>query len=177
MPPDATTSRLVVITGPPAIGKTTAAYLLARRLPGTVARISGDVFVLAVSPFEASDDRRAFLLENLVSFIEHARAHAYDWIVIECVIPSDEFLDELIAGAGLAADSVHVFSILASEDAYRRRVEGRLAAQGGVQPEAQLAACCQWLHRIAALRRPQPVDTSAQTPEETAAALLRAVQP
>ncbi len=170
-------TNLIVITGPPAIGKTTVACLLSQRLAGTVARISGDVFVLAVTPFETSDERRAFLRENLVSFVRHAARHEYDWVVIECVIPSDEFLSRIMAETGLPPAQHHVFALLADGPAYERRVRARLCECDTPATERQLHSCRRWLERIAGLRQAAAIDTTSLTPEETAEAIRLRVLP
>ena len=170
-------TQAIVITGPPAVGKTTVAYLLSQQLSGTVARISGDVFVLAVTPLETSEERRRFLLANLASFTHHACDHGYDWVVIECVIPSDAFLARLVEAAGLPAERCHVFALLAEREAYERRLRTRLGGQITPATDRQVRSACEWLERIAALRRPIPIDTTHQTPEQTAAAIARAVRP
>jgi len=166
-------TNVVVMTGPPAIGKTTVAYLLSQRLPGTVARISGDVFVLAVTPLEPSEERRAFLRENLVSFTRHAVGHEYDWVVIECVIPSDEFLSRLVAETGLPAERHRIFALLAGPAAYERRLRARLDEYDASAAERQRSRCHEWMERIARLRRVVPIDTTSQSPEETVEAICR----
>lgn len=166
-------TRVILITGAPGVGKTTVAELLPARLGGTTARLGGDVFVLAVTPFEVSDDRRLFLRENLASFTHHAIAHAYDWVVLECVIPSDAFIEELREAIGIPRDRFFVVSILAEEAAYERRLR-RKTRHAGVS-EASLQACREWMERIRNLRAPTPIDSSAESPERTAAEVLRRV--
>lgn len=166
-------TNVIVITGPPAIGKTTVAYLLSQRLGGTVARISGDVFVLAVTPFETSEERRAFLRANLTSFARHAVGHAYDWVVIECVIPSGEFLRRFVAETELPAERHHIFALLAGREAYERRLRARLCECDTPATERQLRSCHEWLERIAGLREAVPIDTTSLSPERTAELILR----
>ena len=161
----------IIITGPPGVGKTTVAGLLADSLDGVTASISGDVFVLAVTPFEVSDDRRLFLLRNLASFARNSVANGYDWIVIECVIPSDEFLNDLITNTGLPKECVTVVSLLAERDAYEARVVENLQSQA--IDEIDITSCREWMTRIAALKTPTPIDTSHASPAETVAALHR----
>lgn len=166
-------TRLVIITGAPGVGKTTVAHLLADALDGVTARISGDVFVLAVTPFETSDERRSFLRESLASFVRRAVAHAYDWVVIECVIPSDKFIAELVSESGVARENVTTISLLAERSAYELRVRDKLRAEGVTG--ADLTACHEWMSRIAALRTPIPLDTSRITAAETVAELQRII--
>ena len=164
-------TRVILITGAPGVGKTTVAELLAARLSGTTARLGGDVFVLAVTPFEVSDDRRQFLLDNLASFIRHAIAHAYDWVVLECVIPCEAFIEELRESSGTPPACFLAVSVLADREAYERRLR-RKTRHAGVS-EASLQACHEWMERIRALTLPVPIDSSAQTPDQTAADVLR----
>lgn len=164
-------TRLILITGAPGVGKTSVAQQLAADLDGTVVRLCGDVFVLAVTPFEISDDRRLFLRQNLASCVKHSIAHGYDWVVIECVIPSDEFIAELLAEVGLPPECVFVFALVADRDAYAARLKTTTQQHG--MTEAGLQTCQQWMDRIRALKLPTPIDTSRRRLEDTAAELLK----
>ena len=167
----AATTRLVLITGAPGVGKTSVAQALAVSLDGTVARLCGDVFVLAVTPFEISVDRRLFLRHNLASFVRHSLEHAYDWALIECVIPSDAFIADLVAEVGLPDDCVFVFSLVADDDAYRARLRAKAERAGA--SDAGLRACEEWMERIRALELPTPIDTSRRGLEDTTSALQK----
>jgi len=119
-------ARLILITGPPGIGKTSVAQTLAANLPGVAARLCGDTFILAVTPFKINDDRRLFLRENLASFARHAIDHGYDHVILECVIPSDDFIADLIEDIGPGRGRFAVFSLLASKQAYETRLSDKL---------------------------------------------------
>ena len=168
-------TRLILIPGAPGVGKTSVAQCLAASLDGTVARLCGDVFILAVTPFEISEDRRVFLRENLTSFARHAIEHGYDWVVMECVIPSDAFIRRLIEAIGLPTNQRHVFSLLAEKGAYKRRLEAKMRYHDAATPN--LGDCYEWMERIKRLSVPTAIDTSANTAEETASEILRRVLP
>ena len=163
-------SRFVLITGAPGVGKSTIAGLLAANLGGTVAHMCGDVFILAVTPFQISDDRRTFLRKNLVSFARHAVEQEYDWIVLECVIPSDEFITQMRSEIGLPAEAVAVYSLVAEQPAYDERLTAKLAAAGA--SASGLQTCHEWMERISRLATPVAIDTSEQAPDETAMEIL-----
>ena len=166
-------TRIVLITGPPGIGKTSAAQALTANLEGTRACLCGDVFVLAVTPFEINDDRRQFLGENLTSFIRYSTAHEYDWVVLECVIPSDEFIQYLKVSAGVPPGNFHVFSLLASESAYETRLKQKL--ENYDTHNVDFARSREWLTRIRNMAEPVSIDTSRQTLEQTVAVLLNRI--
>jgi chloramphenicol 3-O-phosphotransferase len=159
-------TRVVLITGPPGVGKTSVAMALAERLPGVCARLCGDVFLLAVTPFESSEARRLFLRDNLVSFTRHAAGHGCDWVVIEFVILKRDFIEAFVAAVQDAVARVDVVSLVAGEDAYRERLKS--AAEYGGASASELAACRDMMSQIRALDACHLVDTSALSPEETA---------
>jgi len=162
---------MVLITGAPGVGKTSVAQHLAARLNGTAARLCGDAFILAVTPFEISEDRRVFLRENLASFARHAIGHGYDWVVLECVIPSDEFIQDLLDAIGRPAGRTHLFSLLAEKRAYKRRLEEKVRYRDAAALD--LRECFEWMKRIRRLRLPTAIDTSTNTAEHTAGIILR----
>jgi hypothetical protein len=166
-------TQVILITGAPGVGKTSVAQLLAASLGGTMARLSGDVFILAVTPFEISDDRRLFLRENLTSFVRHSIEHGYDWIVVECVIPSDEFVRDLIDAIGIDPDQFTVVSLLADRTPYEERLRTKLI--GHATTAANFQTCHEWMDRIRHLTLPTPIDTSSQSAEETTAAVMRLI--
>ncbi|UCG32347.1 MAG: AAA family ATPase [Phycisphaerales bacterium] len=167
-------TRLVLITGPPGVGKTSAAMALARRLPGVCARLCGDVFLMAVTPFESSEARRLFLRENLVSFTRHAAGHGYDWVVVEFVILKHDFIEAFVAAVQDAVAGVDVVSLVAGEEAYRERL--RSATEYGGASASELAACHDMMSQIRALDMCHPIDTSSLSPEETAEEILHFIQ-
>jgi 2-phosphoglycerate kinase len=164
-------TRLVLITGAPGVGKTSVAQCLAANLGGTVARLCGDVFILAVTPFAISDDRRLFLRRNLTSFARHAMEHDFDWVVVECVIPSDEFIRDLIAAIGLPESRVRVFSLVASQGVYKKRLETKIRYHQAAT--LNLDECYEWMERIRRLELPTLIDTSRNSAEDTTEKILR----
>lgn len=158
-------TRVILITGPPGIGKTAVAQALAERLPGTKARLCGDVFLLAVAPFQASDERRLFLRENLTSFTRHAVEHGYDWVILEFVILEDAFINAFVDSLGAEAGGVCVVSLLADRRAYLARLESK--AEYRNIPAGDTQACHDWMKQIQALKVPRPIDTSALSVEQT----------
>jgi DNA polymerase III delta prime subunit len=159
-------TRIILITGPPGIGKTAVAQALAERLPGQTARLCGDVFLLSVSPFQATEERRLFLRKNLTSFTRHAVDHGYDWVLLEFVILKDEFIEAFIDSLRPTGCSVCVVSLLADGAAYRRRLAARTEYRQ-VSPQS-LQACNDWMRQIRNLRAPHPIDTSALSIEQAA---------
>ena len=108
-------TRVVLITGPPAVGKTSVAMALAEQLPGVSARLCGDVILLSVRPFEATEERRRFLRENLVSFARHAAGHGYDWVIIEFVILTDTFIEAFAGEVRDVVEGITAVSLLADQ--------------------------------------------------------------
>ena len=156
---------VILITGPPGIGKTAVAQALAERLEGTKARLCGDVFLLAVTPFQAGEERRRFLLENLTSFTRHAIRHDYDWVILEFVILEDEFINAFVASLEKDPCRVCVVSLLADGEAYRRRLKSKTEYLG--VSKQGLQACDEWMGRIRRLKTAQAVDTSALSVAQT----------
>jgi chloramphenicol 3-O-phosphotransferase len=159
-------TQLVLMTGPPAVGKTSVAMALAEQLPGVSARLCGDVYLMSVRPFEATEERRLFLRKNLVSFTRHAADHGYDWVIIEFVILADAFVDTLVEEVREAVDCVTSVSLVADEDVYLARV--RSAAEGEHVSQEHISACRQWMSQIRDLQSCRPIDITGMGPMDAA---------
>ena len=166
-------TQVILITGAPGVGKTTAAQLLAQNLPGVTAYCCGDVFILSVTPLEISDDRRLFLRRNLASFVRNADAHSYDWVIIDCVIPSDEFIYHLMEDSGLPSARFKIISLLADRESHRARLLPKV--KEGMANEANFSACYEWMDRIRKLKMAASIDTTRDSEHETMARLMEIV--
>ena len=166
-------TQVILITGAPGIGKTTSAQLLAQNLPGITAYCCGDVFVLAVTPLEINDDRRLFLRRNLASFVKHAAEHKYDWVILDCVIPSDEFIFKLMEDTGLPSTRFKIISLLAHREAHRERLLPKV--KEGMANEANFAACYEWTDQIRKLKMAASIDTTNDNEHETMARIMEIV--
>ena len=158
-------TRVVLITGPPGIGKTAVAQAVAERLQGTKARLCGDVFLLAVTPFQANEERRRFLRENIVSFTRNAIEHDYDWVILEFVILEDEFINAFVDSLEKDRCGVCVVSLLADGEAYRARLRTKTEYLG--VSKQGLQACDEWMGRVRRLKLAQAIDTSTLSVEQT----------
>lgn len=124
--------RLILLSGPMGVGKTTVAELLYRRLERSVF-LDGD-WCWKMNPFTVTDKTKAMVLDNITHLLRNFLACTQLETVIFCwVMDSQAILDSILSRLDLDGVAVRTFTLTATPEALTRRVEGDIA-RGVRQP-------------------------------------------
>jgi len=157
-------ARIVLIGGPPGVGKTTALRRVAARVP-RCAWLDGDD-VWRIRPFEVTDETRSLVEGNIVHVLRSFLEARYREVFLSWVLHDDALIERLLAPLRPLARDVAVLHLVASPDALRARSEGD-PARGSLAPRA-----LERLAQIGALEYPR-IDTSELSPDQVAERILR----
>lgn len=124
--------RLILLSGPMGVGKTTVAELLYRRLERSVF-LDGD-WCWKMNPFTVTDETKAMVLDNITHLLRNFLSCTQLETVIFCwVMDSQAILDSILSRLDLDGVAVRTFTLTATPEALTRRVEGDIA-RGVRQP-------------------------------------------
>jgi broad-specificity NMP kinase len=151
--------RLLLLGGPPGVGKTTVAPLVAERL-SSCAWVEADE-LWRMSPVVVDDRTRRMVESNIVHVLREFLDAAYEHVVLCWVLHDRALIERLVRAVASDAVATSVVHLVATPDVVRARVEH--ASDRGRSVERALEKLAQ----IEALpyRR---IDTSTSTPEQVA---------
>jgi broad-specificity NMP kinase len=151
--------KLLFLGGPPAVGKTTVAPILAERLAPCAWLEADDVW--RIFPWEVTPRTRALVESNVVHVLGRFLEARYEHVLLTWVLHREDLIERLLAPLRPLADSTLVVHLTANGSVLRRRLaaeptRGRLL--GGALAK---------LSQIEALPYTK-VDTSGSSPAEVA---------
>jgi predicted kinase len=113
-------SRLIVIHGPPAVGKTAVAGALFRRLE-RAAWLDGDD-VWRIRPFEVSERTRAIVEANVPTVLRSYLEAGYPDVLFSWVLHARELIERTLAPIADLEPELHVFTLVCTREALRHRL-------------------------------------------------------
>ena len=157
-------AKLLLLGGPPAVGKTTVAPLLAERLAPSAWLDADDVW--RIFPFEVTDRTRALVEANVVHVLRGFIEARYEYVLLTWALHREDLIQRLLAPLAAATKTAHVIHLVADPSVLQARLEAE--PERGRSP----ARAHDRSARIATLPYPK-VDTSQLTPQEVAERILR----
>ena len=158
---------LLFLGGPPAVGKTTVAPLLAKRLEPCAWLEADDLW--RIVPWEVTPKTRALVESNVTSVLREFLRAEYDHVFLTWVLHREDLVERLLAPLRPLAEATHVVHLTASPAA----LEARLAEEPS--RDRSLDVALERLSQIEALPYPK-VDTSSLEPSDVADRILRIVR-
>jgi gluconate kinase len=151
--------RLLLLGGPPGVGKTTVAPLLADQL-APCAWVDGDD-LSRMSPVGITDRARRMVESNIVHVLQEFLAADYEHVFLCWVLHRRDLIERLVHAVGVQPDDVEVVHLVATPDTIRSRLANR---------SSPFAAIDVALDRVAQIQRLPyaKVDTSTLTPAQVA---------
>lgn len=161
--------RLILLSGPMGVGKTTVAELLHRRLERSVF-LDGD-WCWKMNPFTVTEETKAMVLDNITHLLRNFLACTQLETVIFCwVMDSQTILDSILSRLDLVGVAVRTFTLTATPEALTRRVEGDIAR--GVRQPGDAARSVARLPHYDAMDTVK-LDVSDRSPEAAAEWILQ----
>ena len=159
---------LYLIGGPMGVGKTTAARLLADRLP-RCAFLDGD-WCWDIRPFTVTEATKALAMDNIVHLLSgYLCCPDVDHVVFCWVMHQQEIIRSILARLPLEGVRTVPVSLICSEAELTRRLDGDIAA--GLRTADVIPRALARLQCFAALDTHQ-LDVTCLSPEETVQALM-----
>ncbi len=161
--------RLIVIGGPMGVGKTSTCRELQRRLPNNVF-LDGD-WCWDMRPFNVNAETRAMVLDNICHLLNSfLRCRAYENVIFCWVLHEQAILDAILNRLDLAGVELRCFSLVASADALRRRLE--LDVDRGLRDGGAIERSLAYLEKYDRVDA-EKLDVSEIGPAEAAAEIAR----
>lgn len=160
--------KLIIINGPPSIGKTTVAELVFQKLESTALLDGDDVW--RINPFVVTDSTTALAERNISCTLRGYLEAGYEHVLLAWVMHRQDIIDRVVTALGDLEFDLHVFTLVSDEatlcERYRRGTGADTAPPLLVERLLQ-ARCLETTH----------IDTSALTPMETADWIVTALSP
>ena len=162
--------QLILIGGPMGVGKSAVCRELLDLLqPGVY--LDGD-WCWNMRPFSVTEETRAMVLDNIRALLgRFLRCPELDYVIFGWVLHRQEIIDAVLGPLPLAETSVKCFSLLASPEVLRLRLEGDMAA--GLRPrDGVVERSLSYLPLYRELDTVK-IDTDGLTPGEAAREICR----
>ena len=162
--------QLILIGGPMGVGKSTVCRALLDLLqPGVY--LDGD-WCWNMRPFSVTEETRAMVLDNIRALLgRFLRCPELDYVIFGWVLHRQEIIDAVLGPLPLAETSVKCFSLLASPEVLRLRLEGDMSA--GLRPrDGVVERSLSYLPLYRELDTVK-IDTDGLTPGEAAREICR----
>lgn len=163
--------RLILLSGPMGVGKSTVASLLYRRLERSVF-LDGD-WCWMMHPFAVTEETKAMVLDNITHLLRNFLACTQiETVLFSWVMDDPAILESILSRLDLTGCTVHSFTLMAAPEALRLRVEKDIAR--GLR---QLGDAERSIARLAHYDAVDSIklDTSDTPPEAVAERLLRQI--
>ena len=162
--------QLILIGGPMGVGKSAVCRELLDLLqPGVY--LDGD-WCWNMRPFSVTEETRAMVLDNIRALLgRFLRCPELDYVIFGWVLHRQEIIDAVLAPLPLRETSVKCFSLLASPEVLRLRLEGDMSA--GLRPrDGVVERSLSYLPLYRELDTVK-IDTDGLTPGEAAREICR----
>jgi gluconate kinase len=151
--------RLLLLGGPPGVGKTTVAPLLAERLQ-PCAWVDGDD-LWRMSPTRITDRARRMVESNIVHVLREFLHVGYENVFLCWVLHRREIVERILRAVSPDRCTVSVIHLVATPEILRTRIESNALVGRSLETAHDRLALIQSLPY-------ERVDTSAATPAEVA---------
>jgi DNA polymerase III delta prime subunit len=156
-------SKLILLGGPPGIGKTTVAHLLWHELDHC-AWLEGDA-VWQISPFSVTPASKRLAEANITAVLRNYLESGYAHVLLSWVLHRLDLIQRLVAPLGGLAKEVHQFTLVATPEVLRERFERD--PKRGRFSELPL-----WRLEEAASLPTRQIDTTRLSPSEVARLII-----
>lgn len=152
-------SKLILIGGPPGIGKTTVAHLLWNELEHC-AWLEGDA-VWKIRPFSVTPASKRLAEANITAVLRNYLESGYAHVLLSWVLHRLDLIQRLVAPLEGLAKEVHQFTLVATPEVLRKRFE--------LDPKrGRFSTLPLWRLEEAASLPTRQIDTTSLSPSEVA---------